>query len=424
MKNKITCVVSCPCDTYSGYGRRALDFVKQLIKVKPDWDIKILSQRWGDTRMGYLQDNEGWEIISRIVPNIMNKPDVWIQITVPNEFQAVGRYNIGMTAAIETNLCDVEWIKGCNRMDLVIASSEHGRNSLVGTKYTNNATGEELMVRVPVEVLFEGIDLSLFNKIENSKKSPVLADLKNAWNYLLVGHWLQGDYGEDRKNIAYTIRMFLEAFKDQKQAPGLIVKTSHATTSYMDQEDIINRIHNICSMVQYKESLPNIYLLHGDLTDEELNGVYNDPRVKAMVSFTKGEGYGRPLAEFAMVGKPILVSGWSGHRDFLDEKHTAMVGGTLEKVHPSAVQPHMILAEASWFKPNDDQVIAGYREVYNNYENWLKKAEKQAKSLRVLKDMDAMGEEIEDLFGKYIPEFPTEVELNLPKELLADEEAK
>lgn len=420
MKNKITCVVSCPCDTYSGYGRRALDFVKQLIKVKPDWDIKILSQRWGDTRMGYLQDNEEWEIISRVVPGVQNKPDVWIQITVPNEFQAIGRFNIGMTAAIETNLCDVSWIQGCNRMDLVLASSEHGKSTLVGTKYTNNQTGEELTTTKPVEVLFEGIDTNIYYKEANPKKSPVLKDLKNAWNYLLVGHWLQGDYGEDRKNISYTIRMFLEAFKDMKQAPGLIVKTSHATTSFMDQEDIINRIADIRNMVAHKESLPNIYLLHGDLTDEELNGVYNDPRVKAMVSFTRGEGYGRPLAEFATIGKPILVSGWSGHRDFLDEKHTAMVGGTLEKVHPSAVQPHMILAEASWFKPNDNQVLAGYREVYTNYDAWLKKAEKQAKNLRILKSIDAMGEEIEDILDNNLPDFPTEVELNLPKELLND----
>ena len=421
MKNKISCVISCPLDTYSGYGRRSLDFVKQLMRIKPDWDIKILSQRWGDTRMGYLGDNEEWEIISRLVPNITTKPDVWIQITVPNEFQPVGRYNIGMTAAIETNLCDINWVHGCNRMDLVITSSEHGKQSLVGTKYTHQTTGEEVVVTTPVVVLFEGVDTAIYHKNSTPKKSPVLADLKNAWNFLLVGHWLQGDYGEDRKNIAYTLRMFLETFKDMKGAPGIILKTSHATTSLLDQDEIINKIYNVRSMVQYKESLPNIYLLHGDITDEELNGVYNDPRVKAMVSFTKGEGYGRPLAEFATIGKPILVSGWSGHRDFLDEKCTIMVGGTLQNVHPSAVQQGMILAEASWFKPDDNQVLAGYREIYNNYDRWLKQAEKQAKILSTLKDIDSMGDELESILNDNLPDFPEEVELNLPKELLNEE---
>lgn len=367
--------------------------------------------------MGYLQDAEEWEIISRIIPSVSSKPDVWIQITVPNEFQPVGRFNIGMTAAIETNLCDVSWIEGCNRMDLVLTSSEHGKHSLIDSEYTNNRTGEKLKVQVPVDVLFEGIDTDVYFKKVTPTKCTALKDIKNSWNYLCVGHWLQGNLGEDRKNIGYTIKMFLETFKDQKQAPGLILKTSSATTSWMDQEAILNKIYDIVASVQYQQSLPNIYLLHGDLTDQEINDLYNDPRVKAMVSFTKGEGYGRPLAEFALTGKPILVSGWSGHRDFLNEKMTAMVGGTLQKVHPSAVQPHMILAEASWFKPDDNQVVSGYREVFNNYDFWCKQAEKQAKNLRVLKSIGAMGDELDTILEKALRDLPTEVELAIPAEL-------
>ena len=202
MQNKkILCVVSCPLDTYSGYGRRALDFVEQLILIRPEWDIRILSQRWGDCRMGYLEDHQKWELISRIIPALTSKPDVWMQITVPNEFEPVGRFNIGLTAAIETNLCDVSWIEGCNRMDLVITSSEHGRLSLVGSKYTNNQTGQEVKVIKPVEVLFEGVDTTTFYKKDKPVKSEVLKDLKNAWNFLLVGHWLPGDFGEDRKDF-------------------------------------------------------------------------------------------------------------------------------------------------------------------------------------------------------------------------------
>jgi len=42
--NKLNCVVSCPADTYSGYGARSRDFLKALIEAKPEWDVKILSQ--------------------------------------------------------------------------------------------------------------------------------------------------------------------------------------------------------------------------------------------------------------------------------------------------------------------------------------------------------------------------------------------
>lgn len=371
--------------------------------------------------MGYLEDNEEWEIISRIVPNIQRKPDVWIQITVPNEFQPVGRFNIGVTAAIETTLCDASWIEGCNRMDLVLTSSEHGKHSLVDSEYTNNQTGAKLKVEKPATVLFEGIDTGVYYKKTPALKAEPLKDLKNSWNFLCVGHWLKGDFGEDRKNIAYTIRAFLEAFKDQKQAPGLILKTSSATTSWMDQETVLNRIYDIMNSVEYKQTLPNVYLLHGDLTDEEMNDIYNDPRVKAMVSFTKGEGYGRPLAEFALTGKPIIVSGWSGQRDFLSEKMTVMVGGTLQKVHPSAVQPGMILSEASWFKPDDNQVLAAFREVFNNYDFWCKQAERQAKNLRVTKSLEAMGDEIDSILETEMKDFSHEVALNLPTAWTAKE---
>lgn len=407
---KILCVVSAPPDTYSGYGRRALDFIKELIRIRPEWDVQILSQRWGDTRRGYLEDHEEWEIISRIIPGLVRKPDVWIQITVPNEFQPIGTYNIGVTAAMETTLCDISWVEGCNRMDLVLTSSEHGKASLVNSVYKNGKTGQEYRVTKPVEVLFEGIDSSIYFKKAKAEKAKPLADLKNSWNFLCVGHWMQGAFGEDRKNIGYTIRAFLESFKDQDRAPGLILKISEAVASIPDQERILNKIYNIVEQVEYKKSLPPMYLLHGDLSDSEMNDVYNDPRVKALVSFTKGEGYGRPLAEFASIGKPILVSGWSGHRDFLDTRYTAMVGGTVEKVHPSAVQPHMILAEASWFKPDDTQAVTGFREIYKNYDLWSKKAAIQGRNLVATKNLESMGDTLDTILADSVPNFPEQLD--------------
>lgn len=415
MKNKISCVISACPDTYSGYGRRSLDFIKELMRIRPDWDIKILSQRWGDTRRGYLEDHQEWEVISRIVPGINQQPDVWIQITVPNEFTPVGKYNIGITAAMETNLVDQSWIEGCNRMNLVLTSSEHGKHSLVDTVYTNQQTGQTLKVTTPVQVLFEGIDSNIYFAKDKPEKSPILENLKNSWNFLCVGHWMQGQFGEDRKNIPYTIKAFLETFKDQEKAPGLVLKISRAVASWLDQEEIVKGICDVRSTVQYSKKLPNIYLLHGDLSDSEMNDVYNDPRIKAMVSFTKGEGYGRPLAEFAAIGKPIVVSGWSGHRDFLDDKYTVYVGGKLDKVHPSAVQPHMILAEASWFRPDDNQAVAGLREIYNNYDAWSKKARIQGKNLTFTKNLGAMGDLLDAILEENIPDFPEKIDLIIPE---------
>ena len=413
--SKIRCVVSAPVDSYSGYGKRSFDFVKELLRIRPDWDISILSQRWGDCRMGFLEDHEEYEVLTHIVSNLTFTPDVWIQITVPNEFQPVGKYNIGITAAMETTLCDSSWVLGCNRMNLVLTSSNHGKFSLLNSKYLDNTTQKTLEVEIPLEVLFEGLDTDRFYPTK-PYKADALAGLDTDWNFLCVGHWLPGDFGEDRKNIGYTIKMFLETFKDWSgKAPGLVLKVTRGTNSVMDREEVLSRIYDIQETVKYSKSLPKVYLLHGDLTDDELNEVYNDPRIKALVSFTKGEGFGRPFLEFAAVGKPILCSGWSGQMDFLDKDQTAFVGGTIEKVHPSATVAHMILPDASWFKPNSSHVVAGFREIFGNYATWLPKARKQSRTVNKLYTRGKMGEKMDELFTRYLPDFPEEVDFVLPK---------
>ena len=407
----ISCVVSAPVDTYSGYGKRSVDFIKELIK-NSDWSVKILSQRWGNTRMGYLEDHGESDLISRIIPNLKEKPDVWIQITVPNEFQPVGKFNIGVTAGVETTLCDVSWINGCNRMDLVVASSELGKQSMYSPIYRDQ-TGREIKAETPCEVLFEGIDTSRY--FSNPKRTEVLQDLKNSWNFLVVGHWLQGNVGEDRKNIPMTIRYFLEAFKDRgERAPGLVIKTSRCIASELDKEDILTRICEIRDSVQYKKSLPNVYLLHGDLTDAEMNEVYNDPRIMAMVTFTKGEGFGRPLVEFVTTGKPIIASAWSGYRDVLLESNSMFIGGTIKQVHPSAVQDRIILPQASWFTVDPQQAIAGLKDVYINYGRWRAAAEKEKQYVLTNFTLDHMGEKIKNLIvqraERALQEMPKEPE--------------
>ena len=169
MNNKPTMVISCPIDCYSGYSARSRDFVKSIIDLDK-YDVKILSQRWGSTRFGYLKDHNEADLESRIIPNLTQQPDIWCQITVPNEFQKVGKYNIGVTAGIETTLCDPSWIEGCNKMDLVIVSSQHAKKTFETSKFdiqddkTKQITGS-VELSTKVEVLFEGADIEKYYKI-------------------------------------------------------------------------------------------------------------------------------------------------------------------------------------------------------------------------------------------------------------------
>ena len=232
--------------------------------------------------------------------------------------------------------------------------------------------------------------------------------------YLFVGHWLQGEFGEDRKNVGYTIKAFLEVFKNKKNKPALILKVSQGATSILDRDKILKRIDDVRRTVVGK-NLPNIYLIHGDLSDSEINAIYNHQKVKAMVNFTKGEGFGRPLLEFSVVGKPILASGWSGHIDFLPSEFTGLVGGTLNQVHPSAQVPNVILADSQWFKPDDNQVGHAFNDVFDKYKDYQEKAKRLAFRNKQNFSLDKMTEALNATLVKYVPEFPKHIELKLPK---------
>ena len=422
---KQTLFISCPIDTLSGYGARSRDIVKALIK-HDKYDIKVISQRWGSTPFGALDRNdpEDQKILNLIwnQPQLPFQPDIWIQITVPNEFQAVGKYNIGVTAGIETTLCDVSWIEGCNRMNLILASSNHAKQVFQSTSFekkdkNTNQTVEVVKLTRPVEVLFEGVDLTKYNFVPDDLLDGELVEsldeIEEEFCYLFVGHWLQGVLGEDRKNVGYLIKAFSETFKNRKVRPALILKTNSATCSIMDREDILKKIDEVRKTV--KGDLPNVYLLHGELEDRDVNQLYNHPKVKAMVSLTKGEGFGRPLLEFSLAKKPIIASAWSGHMDFLNPEWNVLVGGELKQVHPSAVVQNMILDQSQWFSPNESETGDKLKDVYENYKKYAELAKRQAFKSRTEFSFDKMVDVLDNILTVSIPKQAEFKPLALPK---------
>jgi glycosyltransferase involved in cell wall biosynthesis len=421
MSTKKTCIISSPVDTYSGYGARSRDLAKALMNLYPEWDIRLLSQRWGNTRFGYLKDHDETDLQSKLIYSFEGKPDVWIQITIPNEFQSVGQYNIGITAGIETTVADYTWIEGCNRMNLVLVSSKHSKDVL--TQYTyelkDNKTGHVnvLKCNTTVEVLFEGVDTTKYFPTTDKLNSDVLEVLNNmpeSFAFLIVGHWLQGDFGQDRKNMGGTIKAFLEAFKDKPSPPALVIKTQSATASITDKSNMLVKIREAISKVSAK-TLPNIYLLHGELTDQDINTLYNHPKIKAMTTLFKGEGFGRPLLEFAAVNKPIISSFWSGPVDFLDPEFTYFIGGKLELVHKSATSSKIILENSSWFTANESEAIKSYKEVYTKYNKALVSAKRQGHKVRTKFSLQNMEYDLKKFIDKYMTSVPFQVPLNLPK---------
>ena len=402
---KKTCVVSCPIDTYSGYGARSRDFVKGLIKAKGDvWDIKILSQRWGSLPFGYLADHLEEDLASRMINQMTQRPDIWMQISIPNEFQKVSEhYNIGITAGIESDLCNESWIEGINKMDEVYVSSEHAKQVFKSHPKVKPTT--------PIKVLFEGLDTEKYFKTERMANMEINLDLDSipeSFCFLFTGHWIE------RKNVSNLVYTFFRAFNNQERMPALILKTQQQSNSIADRTRIDKAIKDIRNGFPPDFKLPKVYVLQGDLTDDEMNELYNHKKVKAMVNLTRGEGFGRPLLEFTAVAKPIITTLWSGHADFLNKNFVVQVPGKLAPV-PDQVTNDWIVKGGQWFESNLD--IAGQKmlEVWKNYSKFTTKAKQQQKYAASKFSMEKMN----TLIGEYMEtadsKVPEKVQLQLPK---------
>jgi glycosyltransferase involved in cell wall biosynthesis len=413
--------ISCPIDTFSGYGARSRDIALAIIKSNK-YDVRILPQRWGSTPFGFLQeDNSNHKLLLNAIwdqPQLPKQPDVWIQVTVPNEFQAVGKFNIGITAGIETTICAPQWIDGVNKMNLTLVSSNHAKKVFESNVFEekNNQTGQlirQIKTEKPIEVLFEGADTNIYKKLDTVEGEVVesINDLvKEDFNFLFVGHWLQGEVGQDRKDVGMLIKTFLETFKGKKSRPGLILKTSAGNYSIMDRDGILDKIRQIEETVG--GDLPSIYLLHGELSDEEVNILYNHPKVKAHISFTKGEGYGRPLLEASISQKPVIASNYSGHTDFLDTEMSTLLPGQITQIHSSAVVKDMLIPESGWFTVDYKKAADTLEDVYKNYKKYTDGAKKQSYRSRTEFSLDKMAEQILAILETKIPK---QVQLKLPQ---------
>ena len=409
-------VFQAPIATRSGYGDHSRDILKSLFDLDR-YDIKVVPTRWGNTPQDQInpQTEFGKKILENIATNIDRQPDVFIQVSVANEFRKVGKYNIGITAGVETTIAPQEFIQGGNQMDLIITPSEFTKNTLVKTSYdqvdknTKQKVGE-LKLEKPVEVLFEGVNTEVFN---GKCSKSILDNIDTDFNFLFVGHWLAGDLGHDRKDVGMMIKTFCTVFKDlpKKQQPGLILKTSQAGFSIMEREGVSNRIKEVTK--QFGENCPPIHLVFGDLSESELNDLYSDKKVKAKIMFTKGEGYGRPLAEFATTGKPIIVSKWSGYTDFLPEENTVYLEGELKEVHKSAANK-FLLEQSKWFNVDYSKAAGQIFDVYKNYKKHLKKSEGLKTNIQKNFTLDNMTSKLKEILDKYV-KVQQKVELKLPE---------
>jgi glycosyltransferase involved in cell wall biosynthesis len=335
-----------PSLTQSGYGVHCRQIASWLLS-KTDWDVKFQALPWGDTPW-ILNAAAQNGLIEKIMKNTVDvsgnkdKYDMSFQLQLPNEWDhSLAKYNVGITAGVETDVCNPQWIEACNKMDMIIVPSNHTANCF-------KKTGD---ITKPLVVVPEAFCDEIGMQVEKSTIES-LPEFSTNFNFLIFGQITGDNPLNDRKNIFYTIKWICEAFSEDPDV-GIVVKTNIGRNTNIDKKRTKEMLRSVVKECR-KGPFPKIHLLHGDISEKEIAALYKHTQVKALVTLTRGEGYGLPILEAAASGLPVIATGWSGHTDFLQQGKYINISYALKSIHSSRIDNKIFMQNSKWAEANED----------------------------------------------------------------------
>jgi len=349
-----------PLLTRSGYGEQSRFALRALRSREDLFDVYIQPLQWGNTSwLNEITPERQWidQTIEKTIAFIQQggQFDISLQVTIPNEFERIAPVNIGYTAGIETTKVAHQWIQKGNEMDKIIVVSNHSRDVFVNTVYeaVHQETSEkvEFRLQTPID--------SVNYPVKTFKELPDLDfELDYDFNFLAVAQF------GPRKNLPNTIKWFIEEFRNEEV--GLVLKTNIAKNCLMDREKVSADLNEFSR--QFGDKKCKIYLLHGDMSDEEMHALYKHSQIKALVALPHGEGFGLPIFEAAYSGLPVVATGWSGQLDFLcDEEggeHFYNVSYDIQPVQEQVVWEGVLIKESMWAYPREQSAKEQMRLCY------------------------------------------------------------
>jgi len=331
-----------PFLTSSGYGVHSRQIARHFLENYKDCNIKIEPLNWGLTSWKINPEDEDGligKIMSRTGDKFSGKPDLSVQIQLPNEWDSnLAKVNVGVTAGIETDKCNPSWIECINKMNAVIVPSKHVKDTFENT--SKNIT-------TPIEIIPESFHDSFLGEPKDLN-----LDLNTNFNFLLVGQLTAQTPEEDRKNTFYAIKWFCEQFKERKDV-GLIVKTNRGRNTTLDYKVVLNMFTKLIREVRVGD-YPKIHFLHGNLSTPQMNSLYRDQSIKALLAPTKGEGYGLPILESAVCGLPVIATNWSGHLDFMKLGKFISLDYSLIPISQQRTDNNIFIEGSKWAMPYEE----------------------------------------------------------------------
>jgi len=386
-------IVRGPALSQSGYGEHTR-FVLRSLQSKPElFDVYLLCTNWGAT--GWIwEDNKEREWIDQLLQKTIKYSqennggvggvqfDISVQVTIPNEWERMAPINIGVTAGIETTKIAAVWVEKSLQMDKIIVVSEHAKYGFDNTEYQAYNAQTDRHVEGGAKVTCQ-VDVVGY-PVKEIEPAKLDLELKDDFNFLVVGTWIV------RKNLENTIKWFVEEFYDQEV--GLVVKTSHAKNCLRDRRFTHSRLGELLN--EYKERKCSVYLLHGDMTEQEMTGLYQHSKIKAFASLTHGEGFGLPLFEAVYNAVPVVCPAWGGQCDFLympvknkggKTKNTPMftiVPYDVKPIQKEAIWEGVLQADSQWCFPKEWAYKKALRSVIKEYGSTKSKAKKLQKYVK------------------------------------------
>jgi hypothetical protein len=357
MSSAKTVLLRAPTLSMSGYGVYARQVARWLFEkadnASRDKKIDIHTQllNWGGTP--WIVDTDACDgLIGRCLQASSypkDKYDVTLQMQLPNEWcPELGKFNIGITAGVEADGCNFAWVDQVNKMDLVVVLSE----------FTKKAFLNSGVVKTPIIVVPCSFPDAILSK------EPVEIDLKfdTKFNFLVFGQLTGGQAENDRKNLPHTIKWLMEEFQNDKDV-GVVLKTNAGRFSKLDRHYCKNMVESLMKAIN-KAPNPKFYLLHGEMSDEELVGLYTQPSIKALVTLTHGEGFGLPILEAAACGLPVIATDWSAHTEFLGLGQYLKVESKLVPIPTSRVDNQIWMKDTKWADVNEQDFKKRVRRFY------------------------------------------------------------
>lgn len=371
-----------PILTQSGYGHHART-VYRALKTREDlFEIFIHPITWGHTSWLWEDCEERREIDKLLQKTIGytqagGKFDMSLQVTIPNEWEKIAPINIGVTAGIETTKIAPLWFEKSLLMDKIITISHHSKTTYENTVFNvrdENGQTREMTCPTPVEYVSY--------PVRQFEPEALDLNLESDFNFLAVAQL------SPRKNMEQLIRVFVDRFRENENI-GLVVKANTAKNSLIDRNHTHANFRQI--LEKFGPRKCKIYFLHGYLSDKQMAGLYNHPKIKAFVSTTHGEGFGLPIFEAAANGMPVAATDWSGHLDFLympqKQKNGKMknkhmfnrINYTLQKIGKESVWDGVLTEDSMWAYPEDTSVKMNLVKMYEEYDHTKKRAKKLQK---------------------------------------------